>query len=143
MAHTTLTSLFSDIADAIRAKTGSSAAIVADNFPSAIAAISTGTVATATKEVSGSGNTREITFTVSGDPQAWSCMLTTAAQAYGSMYYVAAQYDGTTVNAWTKSGTYYSDVMTSSYSNGTLTITIPSSNYSYWHNGTWSLIYTY
>lgn len=40
--HTTLTSLFSDIADAIRGKTGSSATIVADDFPTAIASIPTG-----------------------------------------------------------------------------------------------------
>lgn len=40
--HTTLTSLFSDIADSIRAKTGSSADIVADTFPTAIAAIPSG-----------------------------------------------------------------------------------------------------
>ena len=39
MAHTTLASLFTDIADAIRAKTGSSSTIVADDFPTAIAAI--------------------------------------------------------------------------------------------------------
>lgn len=44
--HATLTSLFSDIADAIRGKTGSSAAIVADNFPTAIASIPTGGSAT-------------------------------------------------------------------------------------------------
>lgn len=37
--HTTLTSLFIDIADAIREKTGGTDAIVADNFPSAIEAI--------------------------------------------------------------------------------------------------------
>lgn len=40
--HSTLTSLFSDIADAIRAKTGDSGAIVADEFPDAIAEISGG-----------------------------------------------------------------------------------------------------
>ena len=40
--HATLTSLFSDIADAIRGKTGSSATIVADDFPTAIANIPTG-----------------------------------------------------------------------------------------------------
>lgn len=39
--HTTLSNLFSDIADAIRAKTGGSATIVADAFPEAIAAIRT------------------------------------------------------------------------------------------------------
>jgi hypothetical protein len=40
--HETLASLFSDIADAIRAKTGGTESITADNFPSAIAEISTG-----------------------------------------------------------------------------------------------------
>lgn len=40
--HETLTSLFEDIADAIREKTGSEAEIVADEFPEAIAAIPTG-----------------------------------------------------------------------------------------------------
>lgn len=38
----TLTNLFSDIADAIRAKTGSSASITASDFPTAIGAIPTG-----------------------------------------------------------------------------------------------------
>ena len=42
MTHTNLRSLFTDIANAVRAKTGSSAPIVADAFPSAIADIPTG-----------------------------------------------------------------------------------------------------
>lgn len=50
--HTTLTSLFSDIADSIRAKTGSSADIVADNFPTEIMNIPTGgTVAVPSSDV--------------------------------------------------------------------------------------------
>jgi hypothetical protein len=40
--HETLGSLFTDIADAIRAKTGGSASITADNFPSEIASIPSG-----------------------------------------------------------------------------------------------------
>lgn len=40
--HDTLTSLFTDIADAIRSKTKGTAKIVADNFPAEIAAIATG-----------------------------------------------------------------------------------------------------
>lgn len=39
--HSTLTSLFTDIADAIRDKSGTTGSIVADNFPEAIAAIDT------------------------------------------------------------------------------------------------------
>ena len=39
--HETLTGLFTDIADAIRTKTGSTESIVADNFPEVIAAIDT------------------------------------------------------------------------------------------------------
>ena len=37
--HETLSSLFTDIADAIRSKTGGSAVIIADNFPTAISNI--------------------------------------------------------------------------------------------------------
>ena len=55
--HTTLTSLFSDIADAIRGKTGSSATIVADNFPTAIANIPTG---------GGSPNIQSLSVTTNG-----------------------------------------------------------------------------
>lgn len=40
-SHETLTGLFTDIADAIRSKSGSSEPIVADNFPGAISSIST------------------------------------------------------------------------------------------------------
>jgi len=58
--HSSLTDLFTDIASAIRAKTGDSGAIVADAFPSAIAAIPSG----------GGGNTDAedgmITRTLSG-----------------------------------------------------------------------------
>ena len=40
--HETLTGLFTDIADAIREKTGGTESIVADNFPAAIEGIDTG-----------------------------------------------------------------------------------------------------
>lgn len=39
--HLTLASLFTDIANAIRSKTGGSASIVADTFPTLIAALDT------------------------------------------------------------------------------------------------------
>ena len=60
--HSTLTSLFSDIADAIRGKTGSSATIVADDFPTAIANIPTGGGGVITTEVANAtGTTLQIT----------------------------------------------------------------------------------
>ena len=60
--HSTLTSLFTDIADAIRDKTESTASIVADTFPAAIAAIETGVPA-----VSGTFTaTSQTTVTVNG-----------------------------------------------------------------------------
>lgn len=40
--HASLTVLFTDIANAIREKTGSAGSIIADNFPSAINAIPSG-----------------------------------------------------------------------------------------------------
>ena len=56
--HTTLTGLFEDIADAIRAKTGDSGDIVADSFPEAIASIP-----------EGEGGDYNITSAVSGGTQ--------------------------------------------------------------------------
>lgn len=65
--HSTLTSLFSDIADAIRAKTGSSETIVADDFPTAIANIPTGGGGITTTEVANAtGTTLEITSSGGG-----------------------------------------------------------------------------
>lgn len=70
-SHETLTSLFSDIADAIRAKTGNSGTIVADNFPTAIANIPSGggSGPSNVKKITGSGYydsiTQEITLTIS------------------------------------------------------------------------------
>lgn len=54
-AHTTLSSLFTDIANAIRAKDGSSATIVADNFPAKILAIPTGITPTGTVQITTNG----------------------------------------------------------------------------------------
>lgn len=68
--HTSLASLFSAIADAIRAKTGGSSQIVADDFPTAIAAIPSGGGGSAVIEeldVSASG-----TYTASGGVDGYS-----------------------------------------------------------------------
>ena len=69
MAYTTLNSLLTAIADAIRAKKGTTAQINAQNFPSEIASISTGITIktqTVTKTVSLSAYARQqVTFTFS------------------------------------------------------------------------------
>ena len=74
--HTTLTSLFSDVANAIRTKTGSSSAIAADDFPEAIEAIETGGGGEIGKNILrgtgsplfGSGSWSTGTFRASGTP---------------------------------------------------------------------------
>lgn len=53
--HTSLTSLFDDIADAIRAKTGGTSNLVADAFPTAISGIPTGITPTGTINISSNG----------------------------------------------------------------------------------------
>ena len=58
--HSTLTSLFSDIADAIREKTGSSETIVADDFPTAIANIPTSSGIVTTEVANATGTTLQI-----------------------------------------------------------------------------------
>lgn len=54
--HTSLVSLFGDIADAIRAKTGGSSQIAADDFPTAIAAIPAGLTLAPSLTAQRSGN---------------------------------------------------------------------------------------
>lgn len=54
--HTSLASLFSDIANAIRAKTGGSGNLVADNFPTAISQIPTGITPTGTINITQNGD---------------------------------------------------------------------------------------
>ena len=69
MAYTDLTSLLKAIANAIRAKKGTTATINAQNFPSEIASISTGITIktqTVTKTVSlGTYSRQQVTFTFS------------------------------------------------------------------------------
>lgn len=69
MVHTSLLSLFSDIADAIRSKTSGSSAIVADNFPTAIAAIPSGGGSAIIEELSVTTNG---TYTATGGVDGYS-----------------------------------------------------------------------
>lgn len=145
MAHTSLASLFSDIADAIRAKTGSSSTIVADNFPSAIAAISTGASATATQTVADYAYETSLSFSVAGTPQKWACILTSrgSSSGYGT-FLIAALYDGSNVYTLAYANGLSTSVSVSqSYSNGTLTLSTSSASVGMWMSGSWKLLYMY
>lgn len=107
--HTTLTSLFDDIADAIREKDGSTASIIADNFPTKIRAISTGfetvievtTKAGASVTATNGGTTLRGTANSSGvctlkvtKAGTWSVKATLSGQTAGPVsVYVQDQYE--------------------------------------------------
>lgn len=78
--HTTLTSLFSDIADAIREKTGDTGKIVADDFPDAIQAIRTQI---------GSFEANNAVVADTGNLSTVSQGLTIKGMCYGGGYWVA------------------------------------------------------
>lgn len=135
--HNSLASLFEDIADAIRDKTGGSAPIVADDFPTAIAAISSCNVGKKTA-FNDHGTATSLPFSgLSGRPKAFFVRCTTSLlQGSGSYYYVAAvRWDGSDTggvagNCFNRSSGSLSNV-TSGYSytwnSGTSTLTVYSS----------------
>ena len=146
MAHTSLASLFSDIAAAIRAKSGGTAQIVADDFPDAIAAIPTGTVAVATATRS---HARSIQFSVAGEPKAFA-LQSTAERTLGSstaFEVVCAVSDGATLT-YSCAGTsnqvyYYTDgSLTAAYAGGTLTLTTLAAR-PWKANASYKLVYIY
>ena len=95
--HSTLTSLFSDIADAIRAKTGSSATIVADDFPTAIANIPTGGSA----NIQALSVTTNGTYTASGNVDGYSPVTVNVSGGGGSSGGVKfIDYDGTVLHTY-------------------------------------------
>lgn len=93
--HTTLTSLFSDMADAIREKSGSTATIVADNFPTEIRNIKggcpNGTEWTRVSNMNMSGNGTVLNIAYGNG--VWVCcgyIIGTDGNYYGTAY----SYDG-------------------------------------------------
>ena len=149
MAHTSLASLFSDIADAIRGKTGSSAQIVADNFPTAIAGIEARKIGTATTTI-GSSNTAEISFNVSGNPVAFALQFENSSYVNASSTRTVASviFDGSNYgHTMTRNGYlyFYSGQVSTAYSNGVLTATISNSstNGLFRSSATYLLIYVY
>lgn len=149
--HASLASLFGDIADAIRGKTGGSAPIVADDFPTAIAGIPSLRVGTQTI-TSGSSLVRGISFTdLPAEPVYFFCMGTpsyTGAMSGSTTYrYVTSVwFDGEHVYSHRLSrgsNTAYvyfdTDVVTKSYSDGTLSLNRGSDTNHYFRE---SIIYT-
>lgn len=165
--HATLTDLFTDIADAIRTKTGKSGNIIADNFPDEIMAITAGegesggytgdlySFGTATAKP-GSGATSAQFTNIPKQPDFFICYVDTFnVEQYHRAGVVV--YDGETVygqeiysgtddcylreNTNTASSYYYKF----SYSGTTLTISSSGTNNGgYFHNpGTYTLIYAY
>ena len=149
--HTSLASLFSDIADAIRAKTGSSDQIVADNFPTAIADIPTGTIDSVT--ATPSTNVGSLSFQVAGEPKAFVCNIDGSSDIVtNSNYVLTFIYDGQNISGWYgfrltsgNQAAYYSlsaSGYTMDLSGNTLTISAANGHY-FRANRTYKLLYIY
>lgn len=150
--HTSLASLFGDIADAIRAKTGGAAQITADDFPTAIAGIAAGRIGETT--ASNSSNVQTISFTVNGEPTVFACVPVSTANTTvsisssarivtGVIKYGNNTYHGMQVGGGTTFALRVNQVDTT-YSNGTFTLSINASNGGQFRSGvTYRLLYVY
>lgn len=83
--HTTLTALFTDVANAIRSKTGKTGSLVADNFPSAISEIQTPNLQAKTVSPSTSSQTVKPDSNYNGLSQVTVNAMATATQATPSI----------------------------------------------------------
>lgn len=152
--HTSLASLFGDIADALRAKTGGSAQITADDFPTAIAAIPAARIGETT--ASNSSNVQTISFTVNGEPTVFACVPVTDTDANktvsisssarivtGVIKYGNNTYHGMQVGGSTTFALRVNQVDTT-YSNGTFTLSITAANGGQFRSGVmYRLLYVY
>lgn len=153
--HTSLASLFGDIADAIRAKTGGSAQITADDFPTAIAGITSLRVGTKTITTS-SSSIAEINFTdLPAEPVYFFCFGTPSytggmSGSTSYRYVTSVWFDGEHVYSHRlyrgNSSTLYfdTDTVTKTYSNGTLNLHRGSDmNHRFYSSLIYTLIYFY
>ena len=154
MAHTSLASLFSDIADAIRAKTGGTAALVADDFPTAIAGIPAGLTLASPLTAKRSSATAIAFSSLQGKPEFFAVVVAGGSIQLTSSGYrtLAVIYDGTDVRGvyfyrGSSSAIGYNSTTDFSYTwnAGTSTLTVSTSNSSYvFHNNyNYQLIYAY
>lgn len=159
MAYTSLTDLFTAIADSIRAKRGTSTIISAQNFPSQINAIPTATIAT--KSVTPTSASTSISFSgLGGSPKVFAVILdqsTVVANSSTSSRKIAAAYKLGANGSQYAISFYHSSsgarlsrssssTITSSYDSSTATFTITSSsstNPGQFLNATYTLIYAY
>ena len=138
MAYTSLSALFTDIANAIRAKRGTSSTISPQNFPSQISAITTNNFGNTSKTLDSLSST--ITFeNLSGQPKFFVAIMNQSSQSssfYSSYGSILAVYKtamtGTTLYALygkTKSSSGIagrSNNISYSYDSSTATLTITS-----------------
>ena len=87
--HSTLTSLFGDIADAIRAKTGDSGTIVADAFPAAIEAIPSGGSEGIKRALNATRKTSRLGFNIEKEPEEYILILATVDGLIPAVGYAA------------------------------------------------------
>ncbi|MBQ6535548.1 MAG: hypothetical protein IJI40_02035 [Firmicutes bacterium] len=154
--HTSLVSLFGDIADAIRGKTGGSSQIAADDFPTAIAGITTLRVGAKTI-TTGSSGIAGINFTdLPAEPVYFFCFGTPSissgmAGATSYRYITAVWFDGEHVYSHRlyrgNNSTYLyfdTDTVTKTYSNGTMNLHRGSdTNHRFYSSLIYTLIYFY
>lgn len=103
--HNTLASLFYDIADAIRAKTGNSGDIVADEFPDAIADIETGITPSGKITITANADNIDVTQYALADVQVPTTVKTFSTFDNGvetEHAYITTEDTGTSINIITQ-----------------------------------------
>lgn len=154
--YTSLPAFLTDMADAIRSKTGGTSPIAAGDMPAAIAGISSLNIGTATASPS---STTSVSFTgLNGKPkllcvfyESGSTRLTHSSSAHDFLSLCA--YASTTYAVYTRcsgSPNYYvyqtadTSHFSWSYTNGKLTVTVSSTSYGAFDtSGTLRLVYVY
>ena len=154
MAHTSLASLFTDIADAIRGKTGGTAALVADDFPTAIAGIPTGLTLASPLTAKRSSATAIAFSSLQGKPEFFAVVAagnSIQLTSNGGRILVVI-YDGTDVRGvyfyrGSSSSIGYTVTQNFSYTwdagTNTLTVTVSNTSTEFHSNYNYQLIYAY
>lgn len=144
--YTSLPAFLTDIADAIREKTGGSSAIAAGNMPAAIRGISGGTIGTATAQRT---KNTSISFTgLNGEPKMFCVFLHSGSYtSNGHRIAVICAYGETTCGIWAYGDDLgYTDQHYGwTYTNNTLTVSCSSASISGVFNAstTYRLVYVY